>query len=71
VADPWAAQCSQNPLRFEVRDIEVGDLFPLRAAILGLEMSKSKKILYFVELKLYFFELKFLVCIFFREIICI
>jgi hypothetical protein len=28
-----------------VRDIEVGDLFLLRAAILGLEMSKSKKIL--------------------------
>jgi hypothetical protein len=39
------AHCSQNLLRFEVRDVEVGDLFLLRAAILGLEIRKSKKTL--------------------------
>jgi hypothetical protein len=34
-----------NPIRFEKRNIEVRDLFLLRAAIVGLEMSKSNKIL--------------------------
>jgi hypothetical protein len=41
------AQFFQNPIRFEMRDFEVEDedLFLFRAAILGLEMRKSKKIL--------------------------
>jgi hypothetical protein len=34
---------SQNPITFEMRDVEVEDLFLFRAAILGLEMSKSLK----------------------------
>jgi hypothetical protein len=38
-----------------VRDFEVGDLRSLRAAILGLEMSKSKKNLGEIFLKNLFF----------------